>query len=823
MKSLAHCALALGSVFALVSTSSFAQQKNMMLEEVIVTAQKKAESLQDTPIAMDAFNEEALAREGIGSIGDLANNVPSLNIQPFPINTTTLRIYIRGIGLVDAQITQDPPVGVYIDGAYIARSSSLATEIADLSRIEVLRGPQGTLYGRNSTGGAVNLVTRRPDPDALLLKQSLTYGDRNLFTSKSMLNLPLWQGSALKLSYLEKSVDGYIENTGLGGDFGDSATTGYRVDFGWDIGDTIRLDYAYDKADVANTNMAYSAVLPSEDIPNPGANSGIAITNLINSGARQFYDFNVSGRRPDKMHSPVDLVEADNIIDGHQLSLNWDYSEQLAIKYIYAQRSLFDSTPTNLGTGARTDGYRLDNNALLGFPVAPLAGGTAPCTPVCIGRSVFYDGFQPDITQEQSSHELQFSGGLLDDRLSYIAGLYYFEETAHQGADEVGHLLSAPLGSAQDGNNTGNRIEVMTQQNAYIENTAMAAFMQLAWRPELLENRLSFTLGFRHSQDNRKARQQRRQISFLVTPGDGDNTDRDDMDIATQLPEVFYDAYGDRDFDDQSYSLVAAFDLSDEINLYAKRNEAYKSGGFNTREPVNAGGAERFSQGFDPEKVTAYELGIKSRLFENRVQVNADVFVQIFEGQQLNFGIPNAVSDTTVANSDESTLQGFEFDTTWLAHEDLVLIFNYAYLAASIEPSANPLSGEIDDGFVFDSAPRHAYTAAMDWSIWQGNTGQRLAFNATYSFTDERNGGVRRDTSTFQIDRQAAFAVLNARLGLYDLTLFDGDVDIALWSKNLLDEEYSINNIHNLPEAGRSVMFGEPRSVGLDFIYTWQR
>lgn len=809
----------LAALLGLISPALLAQQKPV-LEEVVVTAQKKEESLQDTPIALDAFGEEALEREGISNVGDLANNVPALTIQPFPINTTTLRIYIRGIGLIDAQITQDPPVGVYIDGAYIARSAALATDIADLTRIEVLRGPQGTLYGRNSTGGAVNLITRRPNVDSTQFKQNLTFGDRSLFTSKTMANLPLWQGAAVKMAYFTKSVDGYIENTGFGGDFGETETEGYRIDFGWDISDTLRLDYAYDKTDLQNTNMTYSHIRPSDPIPNPNGNSGIAFTNLINSGARQFFDFNTSGRRPDKIFSPIPLVEADNEIDGHQLTLDWSISDSLELKYIYAQRNLFDSTPTNLGTGARTEGYRLDNDPILSFPVAAQAGGAAICNP-CVGRSVMYEGFQPDIEQEQFSHELQFSGSAFADRINYIAGLYYFEETASQGAGDVGHLLSGPLGSDQGGDNTGNRIEVLTQASADIKNTAMAAFAQLTWTPPVFEDRLSLTLGARRSEDSREARQARRQITFLVIPGDGDNRDRDVNDVGMQLSEAHYNAFGDRDFTDNSFSFIAEYELTDDINLYAKRNEAYKSGGFNTREQITQAGARRFSDGFDAEKVIAYEIGLKTRLFENRVQMNADIFQQEFEDQQLNFSVPNAVSDTTVANAGESTLKGFELDTTWLVSENLILILNYAYLESEIEPSRNPLSGEIDDGFVFDSAPRHAYTAAVDWTLWQSMTAGRLAFNATYSFTDERNGGATEEFATFDADRQDDFAVLNARLGLYEVPVFDGLLDVAVWSKNLTDEDYSINNVHNLPQAGRSVMFGEPRSYGLDLIYRW--
>lgn len=812
--------LLIGLWLGAAGTNYAAHAEPRQLEEVLVTAQKKTESLQDTPIALDAFGEQALEREGIGNVGDLANNVPAMTIQPFPINTTTLRIYIRGIGLIDAQITQDPPVGVYVDGAYIARSAALTTELADLTRIEVLRGPQGTLYGRNSTAGAVNLITRQPDVDRVQLKQAFTVGDRDLFSSKTMINVPVVEGLAAKLAYLNKRVDGYIENTGQGGDFGDTDTEGYRLDIGWDISDTVRLDYAYDRAEVTNTNMAYSHIRPSDPIPNPEVNQGIAFTNLINSGARQFYNFNTSGNRPDRIHSAIPMEEADSEISGHQLSVDWQISETLAAKYIYAQRELYDNTPTILATGARSDGYRLDNSPVFSFPVAAIPGDSAVCSP-CVGRSEQYGAVHPLIDQDQFSHELQLSGSAFAGRLSYITGLYYFEETATQGAGKIGHLLSAPLGSTVDGNNTGNRIEVLTEARFDIENTAMAMFAQFTWQPPVLDDRLSLTFGARHSEDNRKSAALRRQISFVVVPGDLDNTDRDNNDIATQLSDVFYDVRGDKDFKDDSFSFIAEYELSDDINLYFKVNEAYKSGGFNTREQVTEEGAQRYIDGFDEEKVTAYELGLKSRLLSNRLQVNADIFQQDFVDQQLNFSVPNTTSDTTVANAGESTLKGFEMDTTWLATEHLMLVLNYAYLDAEIAPSRNPLSGDIDDGFVFDSAPRHAYTAMLDWTLWSSLDRGNIAFNATYSFTDERNGGGRKEFATFQADRQDDFAVLNARLGWYQLPVFDGVLDVAVWSKNVLDEEYSVNNVHNLPQAGRSVMFGEPRSYGLDLIYNW--
>jgi iron complex outermembrane receptor protein len=130
------------------------------LEEVFVTAEKRMESLQDVPISIVAFNQEALENLGISDIKDLAAQVPNVQIGEFTGSPTTVRLFIRGVGQGDVQVTQDPSVALYMDGVYIGSSVGTAFETADLQRIEVLRGPQGTLYGRNATGGAINIITR---------------------------------------------------------------------------------------------------------------------------------------------------------------------------------------------------------------------------------------------------------------------------------------------------------------------------------------------------------------------------------------------------------------------------------------------------------------------------------------------------------------------------------------------------------------------------------------------------------------------------------------------------------------------------------------
>ncbi len=309
------------------------------LEEVIVTAQKKAESLQDTPISLTAFSEDRLEVEGISSLGDIGSKVPSLTIEPFPINNATLRIFIRGIGISDAQITQDPPVGIYVDGVYIARSTGTALDVADLQRIEILRGPQGTLYGRNTTGGAINLVTKKPTTEGIEFKQKFTAGNRNLFTSKSTLNLPLSDTIAVKLAAMRTMQDGHIENTGPGGDFGDRDVEGYRVDLRWDITDSLAMDFAYDKSDFDYYNTQYQHVRPRTPIPGSQA-------DLVSAGQKASY----SDSRQKRVGTVMPFEPSPTDIEGFAFTLTKAF-DNTHVKYLGSSRALFGQSSSYLSRG----------------------------------------------------------------------------------------------------------------------------------------------------------------------------------------------------------------------------------------------------------------------------------------------------------------------------------------------------------------------------------------------------------------------------------------------------------------------------------------
>lgn len=805
------------------------------LEEVIVTAQKKVESLQDTPISLTAFGSERLETDSINSLSDIGSKVPSLTIEPFPINNATLRIFIRGIGISDTQVTQDPPVGIYVDGVYVARATGTALDVAELERIEILRGPQGTLYGRNTTGGAVNLITKRPSVDAFEFKQKITAGNRDLLTSKTSVNVPVTDTLAVKLAYLHTEQDGFIKNTGtiqdtnsngfVPGDsadnFGDKDVQGARLDVRWDAADWLTVDYAYDYSDLSYVNYIYQPVTPPCGGDPSDCNKGQSDAIKQSATDRSRY----SDKRFSRMASASPMQESETEIEGHSLTLSADF-DTWQVKYIAAYRTLDDASYADLSGGTGDPDYRLDSNEYCG-PAAQVA--TGGCTPLTV----------PKITQDQTSHELQFSGDFLESRVEYIVGLYYFEENAQEDNSPLHHQLSSPVDNAP-----GTRIVNLLSQKYDVENESAALFGQFTWTPAILQDRLHLTFGYRHSEDKRFARKNQQDFVYfenLAFPGGA--VEASNPLVAAFVPQLpssaereFVNVTGDKKFSDDSFSFVAEFDLTDDINLYAKSVEAYKSGGFNTRDPQRNGNQGEasdgvdygfgFSEGFDSEKVQSYEIGVKSELMDRRLRVNGNLFYSEYTDIQLNQILNGTIADTKVSNAGEAEMQGLEMDITFLATRDLLFLFNYAYLDTEVTKATDAVTGEdIAETFVFFSAPQHSYTLAIDWTILDRDWGQ-LNFNVSHNFMDERNGGSRaenvskggrKDRGTFLDD----YRLTNARLALTNLAVFDGVLQVAAWVKNIDDEEVQLTAIDNTPHIDRALIWGEPRTYGLDLIYEY--
>ncbi len=356
------------------TTSPIAAENNEnQLQDIVVTAEKREQNLQDIPISIAAFNTAMLETKGITGIGDLNGAIPNVQFTPFPNAATNVRIFIRGIGNVNDQITQDPSVAVYVDGVYSARIQGQATEVAELERVEVLRGPQGSLYGRNATGGAINFISKAPSFDALTGSQRVTVGNYDMFEARTFVNAPITDNFAAQLSYLHSRRDGFVDNLGTGSRrFGDRRRDAYRAALRWQPIDGLDIRYSYDRSDVSDTAPYTLTTVP-------------------------FYP-GMADRPTQSSPYVRDLEPNDITSQGHTLTISYDVSDALQIKSL---------------TGYRKLDAQYNQNA------APGAFGPFPAN-----RNQFFQH------QDQFSQELQLIGKALDGQIQYVGGLYYLTESA---------------------------------------------------------------------------------------------------------------------------------------------------------------------------------------------------------------------------------------------------------------------------------------------------------------------------------------------------------------------------------------------------------
>lgn len=690
---------------AIMAATGYASAQQLALEEVMVTAQKKAESLQDTPIAIAAFNEDALETIRVTDVVDLRGNAPSLNISYFAADRAAPLLFIRGMGSIDVQTTKDSAVGLYLDGVSLGRVSGLATDIADLERIEVLRGPQGTLYGRNTTGGAINFITRKPDEE-LGVKLQVSAGNYDFIEARAMVNVPITDSLFIKGSYMASERDGWVENLSSEpnqADYFEDDKDAGNIAVRWLPGDNFTIDYAYDFS-----NMDYG-------------NAFYQITN------------GESVKRQDETDQQFGLSPSESEVSGHNLTMAWELGS-VTLKSI--------------------TGYRELDNSLAQNYIAN-----------------FYQENQVD--QEQFSQEFQAIGNI-GNRFEYVAGLYYYDEESTEDQQTnmtpwFGYIW--PGVSGYDG------------WSVDAESTSMAIYGQGTWTPAILDDRMRLTLGMRYTEDERKATK-----AYLR-----------DLFTGPNIPPLVL--VGDNDFDNFSPSLTVDYAFSDNVNGYAKVVSGYRAGGFNTRSTV-----EGFPAGFEPEEVTSYELGMKSDLWNNRLRLNIAAYYNEYEDLQIDQVRPGIIFTDTL-NTGEATIKGAEVELTVLLTEGLTLDAFYAYTDAEFDEFLD--NGEdLSDVKKMPYAPRNGSKVALNYQL-PVSYGQ-YSFYLDYQYQGKTYSGPNNNTDN------DSYGIWNARVQLAELAVFSGDMKLAVWGKNLDDEEYTMAT----SDLGAvSSIYGTPRSYGVDVIW----
>ncbi|MBK7727378.1 MAG: TonB-dependent receptor [Gammaproteobacteria bacterium] len=685
--------------------------------------------MQGIPVAVSAFSSSALEAIGATDFTAIGEYVPNLNIMP-QSGTNGTAITLRGIGSAEPSAAIDPKVGLYVDGVYVARNTATVFEL-DLERIEVLRGPQGTLWGKNTTGGSINVITTKPTGE-LGLKQELGFGEYGRFRSKTVLDLnPSELGELgsvnLKFSYLKTMSDGWANrvNDRVAGphDLGEVDSDSLRFASAWNLNEDIVIDYAFDHINRNGTSRQDQLLYAP---PSMGADR-------------------YASRRKRLERFSLDTAGRDEItIDAHTLVATWDLGD-VTLKSITGYRD------SNLQYDPDLDGTPVEFTARLLSTGAMSTGGL---------YNVY--GTRDD---EQFSQELQAVGTTLDGRLDYVAGLYYFDEEGTEST--IGSLYYDALAPFVFFNDTSKTFT--------IDNKSMAVYGQATYTLPVLDDRLRVTLGGRYTDDDK-------DVHKTVHNG-----------VPADMP-------GQKSWNHFSPAGTIDFQASEDVNVYLRVAEAYNAGIFNVRSS-----AASFSTPADEETVVSYELGAKTEWFEHRLRLNTALFYSEFEDMQ---SIVYVAGESTALNVGSTDIWGAEVELLASPVAGLTLGLSYGYLDYEINEF---VYGQIDvtDSAALPYMPENTASGFIEFRFLPLAIGTvALRLDATYK---DEVAFSPLNSATTQADD---YALVNARITLSELPFESVDASIAVWGKNLADEDYQIFGIDYAQFQTGS--FGDPRSFGVD-------
>ena len=751
--------LAAATLAASIAMPAAAQN---VLEEVIVTAQKREEGLQDTAIAITAIGGAMMDELNIRSSSDYEAIVPSLSVRDNPS-----RLFLRGVGRVTNSLGTEPGVAVYLDQVYtesfevLSRATSLTTE-----RIEVLRGPQGTLFGRNATGGAINVTSLKPS-DEFEHHVRATGGDYGQFDMGASSSGPITDDLRYRVYGYQQTRDGYIDNKG-GDDVLDRDRWGLGAQLSWDISDTVNLwvSYATDIRDnERNLGILGGGYLISPYLPDVRSQDGFLL-----SEAYQWDKENPAVKDSYKVDSN-DVAKAKDDSNNKWIAhLTWDL-DNLTLKYI----------------GSYFDGNYTNTNGDLGYTSNPENQ---------VVESTGQDG-------EAYSHEIQFLSAT-DGPLQWVGGLYYYHDEKEQPYT-IQSRLAEYLDFAVPGDEIAifdpstarpNPGRVQYFQKGDLDRDSYAAYFDANYS---FNESWKLTAGLRYSYDEKEGSEEQYVVGDLnavetIAPGSG----LSDFDIlkpiwnATGFPDNccggdFSEDPDSRKLDDDwdniSGRVVLNYSYSDDAMLYASIASGYKSGGFRLGDlqpdPV-----------FDEEELIAYEIGYKGS-FNNTLQVNAAAYYYDYSDMQV---LVSRLTDenlpvSEIVNADSAEVKGVEIETIWLATDNLMLMANYSYIdgeyddfCCAVDTIAAPELGEQDlSGNPLTQAPENKVFFNASYSI-QTNTWGEFVPSASYSWVDERQYDVF-DTDATRADD---YYRVDAMLTWYSSS---ENLRVIASGRNLTDEE----------------------------------
>ena len=749
------------------------------LTEIVVTATKRETNLQKTPISIAVMNDEDIKKRHVQSLGDLGDGaIPSLRVTTFESRQSALTVGMRGIVPGDAnQPAREQGVGVYIDGIYLGRQHGLNAGLLDVERIEVLKGPQGTLFGRNTEGGAVNIVSRAPTGE-FGGRVSAGLGNYGSYNSQLHLDLPEFAGISFKLDGAIQHQDATTKNPMEGQEGWNSYHRyGGRISARVRPVDGLTADFAVDLGRDENTPI-YSQLINY---------------NPLNKPIGKFYDTKSKAWYVDQQFTKPGIAPLPSVVGVHperqkvadigvpqQPSIGKTFGVSSIIKYKVAPSLELRSI-----TAWRTvNDAQWDNS------------GGANRTPAFTPNGTFSRYSLSKLDQRQFSQEFQAVGGFSD--IDYVLGLYYFNERANDeaktpntnkwNADGTGYSIVDPL--------TYPLATVARASIAYAKS--YAAYGQATWTPSSFDN-FHLTLGGRWTKDKKHG----------------------DLYIINGKPADFSFEQENSRFDPL---VTAAFEPTDGVHLYAKYATGYRAGGASSRSLDY--------RSFDPESVKSYELGLKSEMFDRKVRFNLAGYIMNRKDSQVDFNFylldtaTNTVRNTleTVNAGGTTKIRGIEADLTINPVQGLTVGASYAYTHVDMPLARNtvqeaenakrnpPITGEVWQKVFIVYTPKHALSGNIDYEvpIGSGDTAVQFHMDANYS------------SPAYSFDNEDVKAeksfIVNGRISLANIVMNDtSGLTISAWARNLFNEQHIYRRSNaNGGVLGDYANFNSPRTMGLE-------
>jgi iron complex outermembrane receptor protein len=730
------------------------------LEEIVVTAQKRAEDIQTVGIAISAFSASDMKELGANSLRDLPQFTP--NVALFDEYGTGQPTWvIRGVGLTDFNANNTPTAAIYVDDVYMTSNVMGGVGLFDLQQVEVLKGPQGALYGRNTSGGAIRVVSNKPSTDAVSGYASLTYGSWEAAIAEGAVNVPVGDSAAFRVAgQLNKSGDGWQTSLVDGEKHGKQDKWAARAEFLANLTDSTELLLnVHGAADTSETPLG----------------RGIGLYDPATGGF------------------------CSAILAGHLDDQNCAMEATF-----YDPQQRFPSVQSDDGRRTLSDPINQFDNSSQGasmrltveFENATLTSVTA------------YEGFDYDLTFDYDGSDGEFGhqhakstidaysqslwlASTNDGPLSWLVGAEYATDDLNENryfgiTSDTGIVGAAGFESAN---------------LRYDQNTeSVATFGQVNWR---FADQWSANLGVRYTNESKEY-----DHGGFVTYLDG-------------VPTPFYEGLHSQT-DVKIWSGKAGLDWTptDDVLVYGSISKGFKSGGFFGGFPAE--GEDSISP-YDPETVIAYEVGVKSQWFDDRLRLNGAVFYYDYRDVQGYFTILNIINtpSTRLGNLGDAEHKGAELDLTWKATDHLTLQANAGWLDAKITNSDATTTSWLGTEVPLEStdranAPDFSYFLRGEYNVPVGRF--HLSASADYSWRDSLRGfgpSVIEDTLYDQLE---AYGLLGARVALSDA---DGHWNVALWGKNLADEKYFVN-IATDDVASWMEIPGQPRSYGIELRYEWK-